>query len=69
MRRTFATYFPGEDVDCQRILGHTDIKTTMKYRRSRDGRTREAVNRLDYGLSTAPAQGEHTHSTHATGNG
>ena len=51
MRRSFATYFPGTDRDCQEILGHSDLQTTLLYRRSRDERKRAGIEALDYGLT------------------
>ena len=58
MRKSFATHYPGTDVDCQRILGHADLTTTLIYRKPRDERARAGVNALDYGT-------EHTSSTPA----
>ena len=52
MRRTFATYFEGRDRDCQEILGHADIATTMIYRRAQNDRMRAGVMALDYGIET-----------------
>ena len=46
MRRTFATYFPGTDRDCQELLGHADLATTLLYRRARDDRKKAAVNAM-----------------------
>lgn len=51
LRRTFATYYEGQDRDLQEILGHKDLSTTLIYRRSRDERKRASVQALDYGLA------------------
>ena len=62
LRNTFATHFPGHDVDLQRMLGHKDIQTTMIYRRNLTARTREAVDRMDF-------ETDHTPSTRAAAEG
>jgi integrase/recombinase XerD len=64
MRHSFATHFPGADVDCQRILGHADLKTTLIYRKAHDERTRKGVMALDYGHQS---DAERTRSVHAAG--
>ncbi len=50
LRRTFATFFEGQDRDLQKILGHSDLATTLLYRRARDERARAGVEAIDYGL-------------------
>jgi len=55
LRRTFATYFEGQDRDLQAILGHADLTTTLIYRRARDDRARAGVEAIDYGLTSTPA--------------
>ena len=51
MRRTFATFYEGQDRDLMDILGQSDLKTTLVYRRSRDERKNAGVEALDYGLA------------------
>ena len=53
MRRSFAAYYDGTDRDCQEIMGHSDLATTLIYRSSRPERMREAMKRMD--LTSAPA--------------
>ena len=36
--------------DLQELLGHADLKTMQIYPKPMDGRTRAAVNSLDFGL-------------------
>lgn len=55
MRRTFATFYEGQDRDLQALLGHSSLATTLIYRRSRDDRTRAAVQALDYSPNRAAA--------------
>ncbi|MHC4732735.1 MAG: tyrosine-type recombinase/integrase, partial [Planctomycetota bacterium] len=50
LRRTFATDYEGQERDLQALLGHKDLATTLLYRRSRDDRTRAAVEALCYDL-------------------
>jgi integrase len=54
LRRSFATYYEGQDVDLQQLLGHADIRTTLIYRRSRDDRKRASVVALNFGLAAGP---------------
>jgi integrase len=37
-----------QERDLQHLLGHKDLATTLLYRRSRDDRTRTAVEARDY---------------------
>ena len=50
LRHSFATLWRGSERDLQRLLGHSDLRTTQIYRRSTDERTRAGVRAIDYGL-------------------
>ncbi len=64
MRRTFATYFEGQERDLQELLGHADSATTRIYRRWRPDRARASVESLSYGEA---AHTQHTQAQKPTG--
>ena len=44
--RTLCYSIPGNDRECQEILGHADLATTLIYRRTRDDHKRAAINAM-----------------------